>query len=291
MEGWIKLHRLILDWQFYKNNKVKALFIHLLLLATYSAAVERGMIKTTIRKLREETGLTEQEIRTALDKLQRCGTITQETTPKYHTIKIVNWELYQDSGHPTGGWIKLHRQLLDWEWYKNMNVKIVWLHLLLTANYVSGRKAYGYTLAAGQVIIKHKEIAEGTGLSIQNVRTAIKHLLNSGEITKIPTNKFQVVTVEKWAFFQYQDGEDNNNANSQLTINQQATNKQLTGVKEEGKKERREKGKNCSIGRPKQNSFVNYQQSYTPEKIREIERQEQLERQRDIEQLRKEENG
>jgi len=290
VEGWIKLHRDFLDWQFYKDNKVKALFIHLLLLASYSAAVETGKLQTTIRKLKEETGLTTQEIRTALDKLQCYGTITQETTPKYHTIKIVNWELYQNSEHSTGGWIKLYRQLLDWEWYKNLNVKIVWLHLLLTANFVSGRKAYGHTLVAGQVITTYKRIAEETGLTFQNVRTAINHLLTSGEITKEPTNKFQVITVEKWAFFQYQDGKDNNNPNRQLTYNQQSTNNQLTSVKEESKKERREKGKNYSIGRPKQNRFVNYPQSYTPEKIREIERQEQLERLRDIEQLRKEES-
>ena len=33
------------------------------------------------------------------------------------------------------GWIKLHRQILDWEWYDDINVKVLFLHLLLTANY------------------------------------------------------------------------------------------------------------------------------------------------------------
>ena len=33
------------------------------------------------------------------------------------------------------GWIKVHRKLVDWEWYNDINVKVVFLHLLLTANH------------------------------------------------------------------------------------------------------------------------------------------------------------
>lgn len=33
------------------------------------------------------------------------------------------------------GWIKLYRKFLNWEWYKDNNVKIIFLHLLLTANH------------------------------------------------------------------------------------------------------------------------------------------------------------
>ena len=33
------------------------------------------------------------------------------------------------------GYIKLHRKLLEWEWYSDTNVKIVFLHCLLMANH------------------------------------------------------------------------------------------------------------------------------------------------------------
>lgn len=33
------------------------------------------------------------------------------------------------------GWIKLHRKLINWEWYQDTNVKVVFLHLLLIANH------------------------------------------------------------------------------------------------------------------------------------------------------------
>ena len=35
----------------------------------------------------------------------------------------------------TGGFIKIHRSLLEWEWYQDTNTKTVFIHLLLTANY------------------------------------------------------------------------------------------------------------------------------------------------------------
>ena len=37
------------------------------------------------------------------------------------------------------GFIVIHRKLVEWEWYKKPSVKDVFLHLLLTANFVDGR--------------------------------------------------------------------------------------------------------------------------------------------------------
>ena len=34
-----------------------------------------------------------------------------------------------------GGFIKLYRSMLQWEWYDDVNVKVLFLHLLLKANY------------------------------------------------------------------------------------------------------------------------------------------------------------
>jgi hypothetical protein len=33
------------------------------------------------------------------------------------------------------GWLKLHRKLLQWEWYPDVNVRLVFIHCLLKANY------------------------------------------------------------------------------------------------------------------------------------------------------------
>ena len=36
-------------------------------------------------------------------------------------------------------YIKLYRSLIDWEWYKNINTKVLFIHMLLKANWKDGR--------------------------------------------------------------------------------------------------------------------------------------------------------
>ena len=49
------------------------------------------------------------------------------------------------------GWIKLHRKILDWEWYDDINTKVLFLHLLLTANHEE-QKWRGKIIERGQLI-------------------------------------------------------------------------------------------------------------------------------------------
>ena len=120
----------------------------------------------------------------------------------------------------TGGFITLHRQILDWEWYKNVNTFVLFLYLLLTANYEDGRFE-GKTIKRGQLVTSLQSLSVGTGLTIQQVRTALSHLISTGEITDEPTNRYRVITVIKYS--DYQDATDRS------TINQQTTNNQSTG--------------------------------------------------------------
>lgn len=100
------------------------------------------------------------------------------------------------------GWIKLHRQILDWEWYTDLNTKSLFLHLLLMANIVPQKRVLGYTLQPGQIITTLPRLSTETGLSVQQLRRALKNLESSGEVSQIVTNKFRLITVEKWGFFQ-----------------------------------------------------------------------------------------
>ena len=101
MNGYIKLHRKLLDWEWYTDLPTKTLFIHLLLKANWITHNYRGMeimngeIVTSVRELSKETGLSEQQIRTALNKLKSTHEITSRTTNKNTLIMIEKWELYQ----------------------------------------------------------------------------------------------------------------------------------------------------------------------------------------------------
>lgn len=131
------------------------------------------------------------------------------------------------------GWIKLHRQFTEWEWYTDLKTKSLFLHLLLTAN-IADRKCMGFMVHPGQSITTLPRLAAETGLTEMEVRTAIKHLKKTGEISEKVTNKFRLITIEKWAFYQGMCLE----SNRQLTDNQQTNNRQLTGVEEEEKEEK-----------------------------------------------------
>lgn len=101
MEGWISLYRKFMNWQWYKDSNVKAVFIHLLLSANHKQeqwnkkTIERGQIITSRENLSKATGLSIQQIRTCLSKLESTNEIKIETTNRYTLIEIINYDKYQ----------------------------------------------------------------------------------------------------------------------------------------------------------------------------------------------------
>ena len=136
-------------------------------------------------------------------------------------------------------YIKLFRKMLKWEWYKDTNTTRVFLHILLRANYKPS-KYKGFDIDAGECVFGRKQWAEDLGLTEQQVRTAINHLKSTNEITIRTTNKFSIVKVEKWAFWQIEEGGATNKATNNLTNKQPTTNQQLTTSKESKKVKKKE---------------------------------------------------
>lgn len=133
------------------------------------------------------------------------------------------------------GWVKLHRSLLDWEWYNDKNVVRIFIHLLLKANY-EDRQFRGQIIPRGTFLTTWPQLVEETGLTVQQARTAINKLKSTGEITVKLTGCQQAITVVKYNDFQNDEREDNslNNSpdNSLLTGCQQASNRLVTAFKE-----------------------------------------------------------
>ena len=121
------------------------------------------------------------------------------------------------------GFVKLHRKMIEWDWYSDCVVKDVFLHILMVAAFKPGQYR-GHEIQPGQAIIGRKKMAEELGFSEQQVRTALKKLESTGEISIFSTNKFSIVTVENWMFYQGDDNESNQQStNNQPTSNQQST--------------------------------------------------------------------
>lgn len=131
-------------------------------------------------------------------------------------------------------YIKVFRKILSWGWYGDTNTFRVFMHILLRANYEPSEYR-GVTIPAGGCVFGYNAWAKQLGLSVQQVRTAIDHLKSTGEITMQSTNKFSVVSLVKWEFWQIEEGRTTSKATSKTASDQQATNKQPTTSKESKK--------------------------------------------------------
>ena len=154
------------------------------------------------------------------------------------------------------GYIKLYRKMMKWGWYTDTNAKCVFLHLLFLAQYETCFFR-GIKLEIGQAVTSIREISVQTGISMQSVRTAIKHLKSTQEITQCTHGKFSVFTIQNYAKYQ----EDNTASNKQVTQSQHTANTEVTQTlilrNQEVKKSRKEKDIPYGISKKKYGEFEN----------------------------------
>lgn len=123
------------------------------------------------------------------------------------------------------GGIFLHRKIIDWEWYKDVNTFKVFIHCLLNANFKDGR-FMGTLVPRGSFITSRRQLAKKTGLTEQEVKTALKRLKSTHEITQQTTHSWSLITVVKYDY--YQNGFKKTNPVSNPISNHQVTHDQPT---------------------------------------------------------------
>ena len=128
------------------------------------------------------------------------------------------------------GWVKFHRKIEEWEWYTDVNTFKLFFHLILKANH-KDKTWKGVEIKRGQLLTGRKQLAKETGLSEQNIKTSIKHLKMTNEVTSKVTNKYSIITITNYDSYQDEKDEASQQTDPQLTSNQPATNQQLTTTK------------------------------------------------------------
>lgn len=124
------------------------------------------------------------------------------------------------------GWIKLYRSFLDWEWYTDANVMRVFLHLLLIANHEE-RRWMGIQIKRGQTVTSYDSLSSSLGLSIRQIRTVLSKLEKTGEICKKTTNKYTLITICNFDFYQSNEQVERQTSDKQVTSERQTSdNKQ-----------------------------------------------------------------
>lgn len=124
------------------------------------------------------------------------------------------------------GWIKLHRQLIDWEWYSDINTSRLFIHCLLRANYAP-KKWRGISINKGQFWTSLPTLEAETGLSTSQLRTSINKLKSTGDIAVKSQAQGRMVTVSNYDSYQEDDRQDD----SLVTGQSQTSDRPVTANK------------------------------------------------------------
>lgn len=100
--GYIKVDKKIKEWEWFTDGNMLKMWMYLLTTAQYQDSsfqgieVKRGQVVTGRKKLAERLAMSEQQVRTCLEKLQSTNEITIKATNKYSVITIIKYADYQD---------------------------------------------------------------------------------------------------------------------------------------------------------------------------------------------------
>lgn len=189
-EGYIKLFRQMIAWEWYLDANVKCLFIHCLLKANWEdknfkgKVIPRGAFLTSYDKLSKELKLTVKQIRTALGKLNKTNEVASHKMLNGTLITVLNYESYQSEGKQDGsrradeGQTKGRRRATTKELKEYKELKEVknkygsYKHVLLTSTeYNSLQDEYGN---ADELITFLDEYIEMTGKKYKSHYLAVR---------------------------------------------------------------------------------------------------------------------
>lgn len=109
--------------------------------------------------------------------------------------------------------------MLEWEWYDDTNTKVLFLHLLLTANHKAWKWRW-IEIQEWETLTWLNVLSAETWLSVQQIRTALNKLKSTNEITIKSTNAFSIVKLNNWSEYQW----NNTQSNKRATKKQQTSN-------------------------------------------------------------------
>ena len=123
-----------------------------------------------------------------------------------------------------GGWVKLHRSILEWEWWDEPNTTRLFIYCILKAN-PADKQWHGQTIERGSFVTSINTLAKDTGMTVQQTRTALNRLISTNNLTSKSTNKITKITI--CGYERYQEVQQTKQQANQQTL-QQTDNKPIT---------------------------------------------------------------
>lgn len=103
------------------------------------------------------------------------------------------------------GFIKIHRSLLEWEWWDDKNTFRLFMTILLLANW-KDKRWHGKVIPRGSFWTSLETLSKKSGLTLKQTRTSLNKLIATGEVTSKGANDGRLITVAKYDFYQSDDG-------------------------------------------------------------------------------------
>jgi|LFRM01.1.fsa_nt_gb hypothetical protein len=122
------------------------------------------------------------------------------------------------------GWIKLHRQLLNSHVFQNEKLLKIWVWCLLKASHTERTQVVGrqkVELKEGQFVTGRHAAAAELAMAPSTAWDYLKLLESENCINIKSNNKFSVVTIVNWGFYQSQDEKSDSKSDNKSTANEQ----------------------------------------------------------------------
>ena len=136
MEGWIKIHRKILENPIVcKDSDYLAVWIYLLLNATHKEfpalfkgkkiILKKGQLITGRKSIAEQLNISESKVKRILVELENDQQIDRQRSNKNSLVSILNWDKYQETDQEDGQQMDSKWTASDQQMTTNKNVKNV----------------------------------------------------------------------------------------------------------------------------------------------------------------------
>lgn len=147
------------------------------------------------------------------------------------------------------GWIKLYRKLLESPIFDNPDLLKVWIWCLLKASHVDHTQVIGLQeihLKSGQFVFGRKKAAIELNMSEAKVYRLIKKLELLGNLNIKSNNKFSVITIVNWDFYQNDQlqSEQQTEQQNEQQMNSKVNNKRTTNEQQMNTNKNGKNGKN-----------------------------------------------
>jgi hypothetical protein len=97
--------------------------------------------------------------------------------------------------------IKIYRKMLNWEWYNDIPTKVLFIHLLLKANW-EDKKRHWIEIKRWQYLTSVSKLATETKLTIKQIRASIDKLKRTGEVANETTNNYSLIKLLNYDTYQ-----------------------------------------------------------------------------------------